>query len=134
MGFLRVHLAAVDQAERHVLPDLRGVKQGRALKEHPELAPIISSFSDDDRGDFLAIDKDRAGVRFDQAKNAFERHGFTRPRPADNHQRFTGRDGQVDAVEHHLEPNAFLTSRMAILGVAAILFPSAFMKRKPWSG
>ena len=95
-----VGATALNQAKGDIFPDPHRIEQGAALKQHAEffhqLVAVILRHADG----FLAVDQDRSFIRFDQSQHAFQHDGFARARTADNHQRFSGTDGKVNALQH----------------------------------
>src|SRR5512141_1625895 len=103
--FLRVHLQA-PQDERHVLPHVHRVEQGRPLEEHPEPAADTHQLPLVHPGDVLAIDPDLPRLRAKQPNRAFDEDRLAGAASADDDGVLPLRHGQIEAVEDHLFPEA----------------------------
>ena len=77
------------QTEGDIFPDRQAVKEGGTLEQYAEtpidLFPVPSAHVED----VCTVDLDAAGVRFQQAEDAFKCHRFAGARSADDHHRLT---------------------------------------------
>lgn len=92
----------------------------RSLEQHAELAHDFFALATRHLGDFLAIDLDRAGVRRDDAQDAFDQHRLAGARAADDDHRFADADVEIEAVQDHFGAERLLQSANADLGSALV--------------
>jgi hypothetical protein len=85
LGLVARHLAALDQAEGDVLPDGKGIEQGRALEQHAEAREMAVALLALQPDDLLAADADRARIGPDEAENRLDHHRLAGARAADHH-------------------------------------------------
>ncbi len=116
LGAGALDVAALDQPERDVLPDLQAVEQGGALEQHAELAHDAVAVAGAEADSFLAVDLDRPGVGLHQPDDVLDQHRLAGARPADHDQGFAAPQLQVDAVEHQLRPEALAQAADRDLG------------------
>jgi len=89
-----------------------------ALEQHAEFPELRLALRAVDVRHVFAIDEDRAGIGLEDAKNAFDRDRFPRPRPPDDDERVALVDDDVDAVEHDLGSEALLDPAKFDLGLS----------------
>ena len=112
------HAAALDQAERDILPDAAANRTARALEQHAEFAAsALRARRARSAGDLLAVDLDRAGIGLEQAEDAFDQHRFAGARAADDDEALAGAAVEIDAVEHDLAPERLAQPRYRDLRV-----------------
>ena len=102
LGLGQLHAAALDQAERDVLPDGQGVEQRGPLEQHAELGQHPGAIGTAQMDGRLAIDQDLAAVWTQQAQDAFQQDGLAAAGAADDDDALALLDLQIDALQHLL--------------------------------
>src|SRR6266550_1112992 len=105
-----IHTAALDEAKGDVFPDAQRIEQRAALKQHAEFAHDLLAPAAAQPDGFRAIDSNRSGLGPHDPEDTLDQHRFSGARAADDDEALTGRDCEVDAVEHALPAKRLLDS------------------------
>src|SRR5213595_78456 len=105
-----IHTAALDEAKGDVFPDAQRIEQRAALKQHAEFAHDLLAPAAAQPDGFRAIDSNRSGLGPHDPEDTFDQYRFPGARAADDDEALTGRDCEVDAVEHTLPAKRLLDS------------------------
>jgi hypothetical protein len=112
----RFHAVALDRSERDVLPDLKRIEEGTALKQHAELAHHPAAIAVGEADHLLTIDPDRSLLRAHEAKDALQQHRLAAAGAADYDHRFLLLHVEVDALQDLLRPEGLDDAAQGDLG------------------
>jgi len=89
----------LNQAERDIFPHRQAIEQGSTLEQHAEFVHHLFAFAPGERRNFLVIDFYAAGIRLENTQNTFQKHRLAGAGTANDHDRLTDTDIEVNAAE-----------------------------------
>ena len=104
LDFVFAHVRMLAKRIRDVLENRHRVEERCTLKHHPHLLPDLECLFKGEVRNVLAVDTDRAAIRYEQPEDQLQRRRFSRSRLADDGDGLPFVSGEADILENrHIE-------------------------------